>query len=233
MNSARNFNNLKVEQLKKKCKDAGLPQSGNKQILIQCLEVHFSDEVYSSLTDGSELLQRVHALEKSLSALQKQGFNPHGASSPVDNVDNSISQPVPVTSNEAVSSQNSIVNINSSSNNIPFVQTMSSNANVHFSVPFTTVPAMSSVYTTVEQSANIYPPTFSQHPSHVIQTPYNPNVNMGIAPSYTTTVPGMTQPILATSVYNNPTYYPTSSVMRPPTVPQMPYQPFNPYNNVK
>lgn len=76
MNSARNFNNLKVEQLKKKCKDAGLPHSGNKHILIQRLEEHFSDEVYTSFTDSSELLQRVHALEKSLSALQMQGFNP-------------------------------------------------------------------------------------------------------------------------------------------------------------
>jgi len=61
------FRKLTVEALKRKCKEVGLPTSGNKINLIERLEEYYSDEEENG---NITMINRVKNLEKTISNLQ-------------------------------------------------------------------------------------------------------------------------------------------------------------------
>lgn len=109
-----------MEELKRKCRDAGLPISGNKHVLVQRLEEHFTDEEYSSFAGESLLQKRVDELEKSLLLLQPSStFHPPVVSSPLD-ASVTTSASATVSSSEAVQVQ---AHLNGSNVNRPICTT--------------------------------------------------------------------------------------------------------------
>ncbi|XP_036347329.1 uncharacterized protein LOC118756687 [Rhagoletis pomonella] len=108
---------LKVNQLRKKCKDVDISCAGNKAELINRLELFYSEEHFESASEHTMLVQRIADLEKTIHELQTRSrdeckdngnnFVPQRISSPVEaSVPPSVAVPASTVSYQVPWAQN-------------------------------------------------------------------------------------------------------------------------------